>query len=351
MWPGRYRPAVAAGPEPDAPERARVVTPARVIALAVTAAALYLLAPSIAHVFSAFPRLRELAPGWIAASVIAEMLSFVSLWWLLALALRTTRWFAVATSQLTSNALSRAVPAGAAAGAALQYRMLTAAGVDTTTAGSGLTAATLLQYASLFALPAIALPIVLVTSNVAGGLVDAAWVGLIAFVVLAVLVAVLLVTDRPIELIGSVVQWLLNHLRRKAPRVEGLPTRLREQRDLIRRALGGQWRQALTASMGKWLFDYLALLASLAAVGAEPDPALVLLAYAASAVLSMIPITPGGLGFVEAGLTATLALAGVGASEAVLATLNYRLVSFWLPLPAGLVAGWLFHRRFRRFEA
>ena len=54
-------------------------------------------------------------------------------------------------------------------------------------------------------------------------------------------------------------------------------------------------------------------------------------------------MTPGGLGFVEAGLTATLALAGVGAGDAVLATFEYRLFSYWLPLPLGLV-GLAIHR-------
>ncbi len=69
--------------------------------------------------------------------------------------------------------------------------------------------------------------------------------------------------------------------------------------------------------------------------------------YAAAQILGMIPITPGGLGFVEAGLTATLALAGVGAGEAVLATLIYRLASYWLPLLAGFVAYLLFRRRYQ----
>ena len=38
------------------------------------------------------------------------------------------------------------------------------------------------------------------------------------------------------------------------------------------------------------------------------------------------------------------ALAGVPAGAAVVATLSYRLVSFWLPIPAGGVAA-LLHRR------
>ena len=80
--------------------------------------------------------------------------------------------------------------------------------------------------------------------------------------------------------------------------------------------------------------------------GGRPRPLLygVLLAYCVAQILSWLPFTPGGLGFVEAGLTGTLVLAGVNAADAVVATLAYRLVSYWLPLPAGLVA-WFVHRR------
>ena len=59
-------------------------------------------------------------------------------------------------------------------------------------------------------------------------------------------------------------------------------------------------------------------------------------------VLAQIPVTPGALGFVEAGLMAMLVLAGVGAADAALATLAYRLASYWLPLPAG-AAAWGIH--------
>ncbi|MBJ7471952.1 MAG: flippase-like domain-containing protein, partial [Solirubrobacteraceae bacterium] len=62
-------------------------------------------------------------------------------------------------------------------------------------------------------------------------------------------------------------------------------------------------------------------------------------------LLTQIPITPGGIGFVEAGLAATLVLAGVSAADAAVATFAYRLVTYWLPLPVGLVA-FLVDRRF-----
>jgi uncharacterized protein (TIRG00374 family) len=77
----------------------------------------------------------------------------------------------------------------------------------------------------------------------------------------------------------------------------------------------------------------------------RPDGALVLLAFGAAQFLRLIPATPGGLGFVEAGLVGFLVLAGVDAGTAAVATLGYRLISYWLPLPVGLVAYVLARRR------
>ena len=64
-------------------------------------------------------------------------------------------------------------------------------------------------------------------------------------------------------------------------------------------------------------------------------------------VIGMIPITPGGLGIVEASLTGLPVLSEVNSSQAVLATLTYRLASYWLPLCAGPIAYALFRIRYR----
>jgi uncharacterized protein (TIRG00374 family) len=66
----------------------------------------------------------------------------------------------------------------------------------------------------------------------------------------------------------------------------------------------------------------------------------------AAELLALIPLTPGGLGFVEAGLVGALTLAGVPGRDAVAATLLYRLVAYWLPLPEGGIAYLLFRRRY-----
>ena len=52
-------------------------------------------------------------------------------------------------------------------------------------------------------------------------------------------------------------------------------------------------------------------------------------------MLALIPITPGGLGIVEAGLSGLLIVAGVPGGDAVVATLAYRIISYWLPILVG----------------
>jgi uncharacterized membrane protein YbhN (UPF0104 family)/tRNA A-37 threonylcarbamoyl transferase component Bud32 len=56
-----------------------------------------------------------------------------------------------------------------------------------------------------------------------------------------------------------------------------------------------------------------------------------------SAIGSIIP-TPGGLGAVEAALTAGLTAAGVPGAVAVSAVLLFRLLTFWVPVPLGWAA-------------
>ena len=113
------------------------------------AVALYLVLPGLTEVLQAWPRLAEIAPGWFALMGAAEIASFGCVWWLQRFVFVGARWFPLITSQLASNAFSRVVPGGAAAGGALQYRMLTAAGVDTARSAAGLTAISLLTTASI----------------------------------------------------------------------------------------------------------------------------------------------------------------------------------------------------------
>lgn len=319
----------------------------RLVPLVVAAVVLYGVAPAALEVLGAYRRLRDVDPGWWIVVVAASAASNWCMCSLQRLALNRAPWFPVATSQLAGAAFSKVVPGGSAAAAALQARMLVQAGLSPAAIGTGLTAGALLLLGALAGLPLLAVPALLLGHRIPDGLVETAAIGLGVFAVLFVVGAVLLVNDRVLRALGRGLAASQRRLHRGQPTSEELPERLLDQRDLLRQSLGGAWPQAVATAAGRWILDFLCLYAALLGVGARPPLSVTLLAYSAAQLLGQIPLTPGGLGVVEAGLTGTLALAGIPAATAALATLAYRLASFWLPLPAGLLA-WTWHRR--RYE-
>jgi uncharacterized protein (TIRG00374 family) len=211
---------------------------------------------------------------------------------------------------------------------------------------AGLTTFSLLGIGGLLALPIFVLPAIIAGTPIANGLLHAALLGLAAFVLFAGFGALVLTLDGPLRWAGRVVQATRNRLKRRAEPMTGLSDRLVFERNRIRDVLGRRWRAALLLSSGRLAFDFGTLLATIRATGVKPDPSLVLLAYAVAGLLALIPITPGGLGIVEAGLSALLILAGVPGADAVVATLAYRIISYWLPIVVGPFAYFAFRLRF-----
>jgi uncharacterized protein (TIRG00374 family) len=323
----------------------------RLIVVLIAGVALYLVLPDLLDVFHSWPRLAKLDLLWFIPALVAEAAHFACTFSLQRIALRTKAWFSVVTAQLAGNSISLIVPGGAAAGAAVQFRMLATSGMDATDAVGGLTAFSFLGIAGLLALPVFVLPVVLFGSPVSRGLVDAAVIGAIGFFLFCGLGALFMTMEAPLRWVGRVFQSARNRILRKRAPLSGLPDRLMEQRDLIRGVLGQQWWQATLLSAGRLAFDYLCLLFSVRAVGAHPRPSLILLAYAVAGIIGLVPITPGGLGIVEASLSGLLVLAGLDGAQAVLATLAYRLASYWLPLMSGPFAYAAFKRRYRNPHA
>ena len=317
--------------------------PRTIFWLAITGVSLYLVAPSLLDLFGSWRQLEDIDLLSFALMGALTAASIACIWLLQKLALPSAPISAVIDSQLAGNALSKIAPGGGAVGAALQYRMLVERGAVRSAAVTAITAVNLLTFAIVLALPVLALPALL-----AGGTDDelrrTGLISLAVFVVLAVLATVLLTNDGLLRKAGSGVQAARNKLRRHSAPSTGLPARLVKERDRLFAALGPNIWRALAATIGRWAFDFAVLIVALAAVDSYPTPGLVLLAFCTAQVLAQIPVTPGGLGFVEAGLTATLALAGVNPGDAVLATFAYRLFTYWLPLPLGLI-GLVLHRR------
>jgi uncharacterized protein (TIRG00374 family) len=307
----------------------------RAILLAITAVSIYLIIPSVIATFSSWPELERLREWSLLIMTGLTLLSLVFFWLLLGLCLRSKAWGLMAMSQLASGAIARIVPGGAATATAVQYRLLNDAGIDKAAIGSGLTVVTLLNFAVLFAMPVFSLPAIVFGPPIDSALVNGAIAAALSFVAAGVLAALLLGLDRPLIAIGNTLDRVAGWFRRLDHDASPRAGRLIESRNMIRSYLADRWYWVLLASFGKWGFDYLALVMAVRGTGHDGNSSVLLLAFVAASLLGRIPLTPGGLGFVEAGLTGMLILAGLDAGDAATATLAYRLVSYWLPIPLG----------------
>jgi uncharacterized protein (TIRG00374 family) len=326
--------------------RRRVVR--SIVMLAVGGLSLYLLLPALVSVFSSWRTLLDADWPFAALVLALEGASYTCLFMLDRITLRSHDWFAISCAVLAGNALGRFVPGAATP---FSVELFGEAGFDEGEAAAGLSVSTALQIATALALPILTVPAMLAGVGVRHNLEVATYAGLATLVALLGLGILVMRNDRVLAWIGRMIQAVLNHTVRRRRRVSGLPEELLRDRDFVRSTLDRRWKPALLAAVGNTAFDYLALLTALRAVGADPQPSLVILAYASAEVLALVPFTPGGLGFVETGLVGTLSLAGVSPTDALAATLLYRLVSYWLPIPAGGVAYLLFRRRYPRSSA
>lgn len=238
---------------------------------------------------------------------------------------------------LSTLALSHILPGGTAAGASLGYRLFSASDVRGPDAGfalamQGLGSAVVLNFLLWIGL-VVSLPIygfnpLYSTAAVLGVL-------LIAFVA----VIALLMTrgeDKAVKVLRAVARHLplLDE-----DSVEGVFRRLADRLQELS-ADPARLARCVAWAAANWLLDAASLWVILASFqhGSLPNPDGLIVAYGLANVLGAIPVTPGGLGVVEGVLTPALVSFGMGRGVAILGVVGWRLVNFWLPIPAGGMA-------------
>jgi len=313
----------------------------------VTVVGLVLVAPVLVDVYSSLDDISSLGLGWKIAMVAASAAQLVAFWELHRIVLRTDRWFDVAVPHLVGNAASHVAPGGSAVGAGVQARLMTTAGFALTRTMTAFGAIAIIGgVANYVVLPLVVLAASAVGSNVDGQLISAMWIGAVVLAAFLVVAVAVVLRDAPWRVLARAVSWSYARLRRASDAVD-LERRLIDERNLIRSSLRGRAPTASLAVIGSALGDFAVLYFALRAVGADVNPAAALAAFIVSNVAGMIPVTPGGLGFVEAGMAAVLTVAGATDAQALLAVAAYRLAATWLPCLAGAVAYLWFKRRHR----
>lgn len=298
----------------------------------------YLVVPQLAGPRKVAHLLTEVNPLLLLAGLVLEaaaLLCYTHLTRTLLPSRDRISIFTLLRIQMTTLSVSHCAPGGTATGSALGYRLMTQWGVPGRDVGFAL--------ATQGIGSAIVLNVILWVALIASIPV---W-GFSAVYLLAAIVGAVLLTSATLLVIlftrggvrfGLALEKAASHLpfvdgkalRRSFEEVADRIHELAEDRKLLVRAIA--WASA------NWLLDAASLAVFVGAFGKWVNPDGLLVAYGLANVLAVIPITPGGLGVVEATLTSLLVGFDTPRGVATLGVVAYRLVNFWIPIPVGGLA-------------
>lgn len=230
---------------------------------------------------------------------------------------------------LTGACVSDVLPVGGVAGVAVNLRMCRAWGHSMADFVDYTVVTNVWDVLGKVFLPVLLLPLAFTGAAEGGGVRRLALSACVLPVVGAALVWVVFSPS----LMGGVVRLLGG-----GTRVVRVAAAVEDARARSARLGARQWRP-LTLGVVLYTAGLFALLVwCLQVTGAHVPLGTVVLGFAAERVITVLAITPGGLGFVEFGLAGVLLLApgasGVGVAAGVLL---YRLFTFGLEIPLGAV--------------
>ena len=299
----------------------------------------YLVVPELIGASKDLHLLGQVNPAWLAAGAILEGLSLFCYGLLTQAVLPPgahnpglSRLFRI---DLSAAAVAHVLPAGTLGSAGIGYRLFTAegikgndAGVMMATKGLGSTVVlnVLLWLSLVVSIPLAGFHPIYVTVAVTG-----------AVVLLAVAALALGITrgaqraSRILRAVGDKIPGLTGVRLEQAvlDTAASLSALARDRRTLF-------W--SLTWATLNWLLDAASLWCFVAAFGRLVNPFELFAAYGIANVAGALPVTPGGLGVVDSVTPLLLVSFGITRSVATLGVLAWRLVNFWLPIPAGAIA-------------
>jgi hypothetical protein len=298
----------------------------------------YLVVPELVDAGKDLYLLGRVNAAWMAAGVVLEGLSLFCYGLLTRVLLPPegrpglSRLFRI---DLTAAAIAHVIPAGSLGSAGVGYRLFTAEGIKGNEAavmmatkglGSTMVLNVLLWLSLVISIPLAGFHPIYVTVAVIG-----------AVLLLATAAIVLGVThqseraSRILCAVGNRVPGLTGDSLEQGIRNAGtsLTALGRDRRTLA-------W--SLTWAALNWLLDAASLWCFVAAFGHLTDPVELFAAYGIANVAGALPVTPGGLGVIDSVAPLLLVSFGVTRSVATLGVLGWRLVNFWLPIPAGAAA-------------
>ncbi|WP_147262055.1 YbhN family protein [Blastococcus sp. TF02A-26] len=305
--------------------------------------------PRMADYADAWGLVRDLTAGEtaiVAAAAVVNLLTYAPVWMAALPGLRLSQ--AILSDQ-ASTAVSNTVPAGFAVGVGTNAAMFHSFGFSAAQIARAVAVTGIWNNLVKFGLPALALGGVALVADVPPGLAVAAALGsVLLLLVVAALIAI--VTHRAAGAVAArLAERLVGGLARAAGRQPptGWPERAERFRTDSLELLRGRWAPLTVTAVVSHAALFVLLLVCLRTVdgeGAEVHWLAVLAVFAVTRLVTAVPITPGALGVAELSYVAGLTAVGVSATGAAAAVLVFRLLTWFLPIPCGLVA-WIAWRR------
>jgi putative heme transporter len=302
--------------------------------------------PQIASYHEAWQDLTGMTGPWLLAVAAAAVASPVTSWLAFAAVLPQVRLREAAAVSLSSSAVANTVPGGGAVSLGVSWRMLAGWGVTTPQFVRCTLVSGLWNVFARLGLPAAALIVMAAGGGPAAGIPPvAAYCGGAVLLVTVAGFRALLRSPRAATVTARVLQACATgaaRLARRPPPAGLADGVLRFRRDTTA-LLAERGARITAATAAAQLTPWLVLLACLRASGlgqGQVSWQLSLAAFALARLLTVLPITPGGLGLVELGLAGPLAagLGVEGAAKAAAAILLFRAVTYLPSLPLGALA-------------
>ena len=254
------------------------------------------------------------------------------------------------TLNVTGSAVSNVVPLGGAAGVELNRRMMRSWGIDARTFTGYTFLTNLWDAAAKLLLPTVGLiALARAGESVTPQLQTAALAGGVSFLGLAAIAATLLASSRWAAAVGRVAERLARRGLRLVGRdreVDVAGALLEVRRECAALIAEGWLRMSLGIT-GYIALQYLLLGVCLQVTGGGSTWVEVLAAFAVERLLTVVPLTPGGVGVADLGLVSVLLALGGDPVSVTAAAVLYRVFIFAVEIPVGggALGVWLLGQR------
>jgi uncharacterized protein (TIRG00374 family) len=314
------------------------------LGIAVIVATFVFILPRIADYRSVWDVVKDLSAkdlGLLVLATIGNLATYAPPWMA---ALPGLRYRQGSVLTLASTASTYVAPGGAAVGMAASFAMLRAWGFRGQPVTIAVAVTGIWNQFAMLGFPIVALVAVTLRHEADSLLQTVAIIGLIVFVVAVAGFAAGLSTPQLAKRVGDaaarVCSFFLRLVRRKPVTWTG-ESFVRFRNETVK-LLARRWHVLTVATLAGQLTVFLVLLVSLRVCGVSSAEVTFVEAFASWSVvrlLGSLPLTPGGIGVVEVGLTGLLVGFGGHNADVVAAVLVYRFLTIVPTLLLGLLAG------------